>query len=49
MSYFDVKQNYYTDILNLIDKTISSGGSIEDVRESVVKLINEIDIIKSQI
>ena len=49
MSYFDIKQNYYTDILNLIDKTISSGGSIKDVRESVINLINEIDEIKSQI
>tara|TARA_R110000772_G_scaffold23034_1_gene62002 strand:- start:2583 stop:2732 length:150 start_codon:yes stop_codon:yes gene_type:complete len=49
MSYFDIKQNYYTDILTLIDKTISSGGSIKDVRESVVKLINEIDDLKSQI
>ena len=49
MSYFDVKQNYYTDILNLIDKTITSGGSIEDVRKSVIKLINEIDDLKSQI
>ena len=50
MSYFDIKQNYYTDILTLIDKTIASGGnSIEDVRKSVVKLINEIDEIKSQI
>tara|TARA_R110002050_G_scaffold30029_2_gene76826 strand:+ start:982 stop:1131 length:150 start_codon:yes stop_codon:yes gene_type:complete len=49
MSYFDIKQNYYTDILTLIDKTIASGGSIEDARKSVIKLINEIDEIKSQI
>jgi hypothetical protein len=49
MSYFDVKQKHHTDMLSLIDKTISSGGSIEDVRESVINLINEIDEIKSQI
>ena len=49
MSYFDVKQKHHTDMLSLIDKTISSGGSIEDVRESVINLINEIDKIKSQI
>ena len=49
MSYFDVKQKHHTDMLSLIDKTISSGGSIEDVRKSVINLINEIDKIKSQI
>ena len=49
MSYFDIKQNYYTDILTLIDKTIASGGNIEDVRVSVVKLIKDIDELKSQI
>ena len=49
MSYFDVKQKHHTDMLNLIDKTISSGGSIEDVRKSVINLINEIDDLKSQI
>ena len=49
MSYFDIKQNYYTDILTLIDKTIASGGNIKDVRKSVINLINEIDEIKSQI
>tara|TARA_R110000823_G_scaffold204830_2_gene335834 strand:- start:862 stop:1011 length:150 start_codon:yes stop_codon:yes gene_type:complete len=49
MSYFDIKQNYYTDILTLIDKTITSGGNIKDVRKSVINLINEIDEIKSQI
>ncbi len=49
MSYFDTKQKYYTEMLHLIDKTTSSGGSIKDIRESVVKLIDEIDEIKSQI
>ena len=49
MSYFDIKQNYYTDILTLIDKTIASGGNIEDARKSVINLINEIDDLKSQI
>jgi hypothetical protein len=49
MSYFDTKQKYYTEMLHLIDKTTSSGGSIEDIRESVVNLINEIDDLKSQI
>ena len=49
MSYFDQKQQQYTEILHLIDKVISSGGSIKDVRKNVVNLIDEIDEIKSQI
>mgnify|MGYP003629945346 CR=1 FL=1 len=49
MSYFDIKQTHYTEILHLIDQTISSGGSTEDIRENVVNLINEIDEIKSKI
>lgn len=49
MSYFDVKQKQYIEILHLIDQVISSGGSIEDVRKNVVNLINDIDEIKSQI
>ena len=36
MSYFDVKQKHHTDMLNLIDKTIASGGNIKDVRKSVI-------------
>jgi hypothetical protein len=49
MSYFDQKQRHYTEILHLIDKTVSSGGSIKDIRETIVERLEEIDEIKSQI
>jgi hypothetical protein len=39
MSYFDQKQRHYTEILHLIDKTVSSGGSIQDIRESITRKI----------
>jgi len=49
MSYFDVKQKHYTEMLHLIDKTVSLGGSIDDIRETIVERLEEIDEIKSQI
>jgi hypothetical protein len=49
MSYFDTKQKHYTEILHLVDETISSGGSVQDVREGIVQLIKNTDDLKSQI
>ena len=49
MSYFDQKQRHYTEMLHLIDKTVSSGGSIKDIREGIIERLEEIDEIKSQI
>ena len=49
MSYFDIKQKHYADILHMVDKTITSGGDIKNIRENVVKLMNELEKIKSQI
>ena len=49
MSYFDTKQKHYTEILHLVEKTILSGGTIQDVHEGIVQLIKETDDLKSQI
>ena len=49
MSYLDQRQTQYNEVLNLIDQTILLGGSMQDIRDSIVKKINKIDEIKSQI
>ena len=48
MSYFDQKQQQYTEVLKLIDQIILSGGSIQDIRDNIASKIDEIDEIKSK-
>jgi len=49
MSYFDVKQKHYTEILRLVDEVASSGGSVQEVRDKLTNLITQIDELKAQI
>ena len=45
MSYLDRQYAQYQEVLGIIDRTIASGGGIENVRNEIIKRVKELEQI----